>query len=187
MTANCFAGAGLRLNESKNVERNFHVSEEASPRWIFPFQIRTLPAMSTRFPCSDYIETRGVVFFARMLDKIRLHASGKLPPGYNVGNASLTSFDARFCRFWEVDFARISELTLQGGSNEDVFDAVLGPKPNPERVLVWNGFLLKRGWRDETSAGLVQDKQEAGFGDRDDIQTFVDFHDADEGRKPRFS
>lgn len=126
-----------------------------------------------------------MVFFARMLDKIRLRAAGELPPGYNLGDTSPTSFDARFCRFWEVDYARLVARTLQGGSDEEVFDVVIGPTPNPERVLVWNGFLLKRGWRDETSAGLARDKEAAGFGHRDDIQTFVDFHDVDEGRTPR--
>ena len=35
-------------------------------------------------PCSDYQPTKGVIFFARMLDKLRLREQGKLPPGYNV-------------------------------------------------------------------------------------------------------
>ena len=28
-------------------------------------------------PRDDYVETRGVIFFARLLDKIRLHAAGR--------------------------------------------------------------------------------------------------------------
>ncbi len=36
-------------------------------------------------PCSDYQKTRGLIYFARMLDKIRLHAAGQLPPDYFVG------------------------------------------------------------------------------------------------------
>jgi len=30
--------------------------------------------MQTRTPCTDYIETKGLIYFARMLDKIRLKA-----------------------------------------------------------------------------------------------------------------
>jgi len=54
--------------------------------------------MNTQTPCSDYVETSGIIFFARMLDKIRLNAQGLLPAGYNLGFSDPTSFDARFCR-----------------------------------------------------------------------------------------
>ena len=144
------------------------------------------PTMETL--CDDYVETRGVVFFARMLQKIRLQAAGHLPPGYNLGFSEPGCYDARFCRFWEIDYEQIRKLTLAGHTNEEVFDTVLGAKPlNPERVLAWNAFLTKRGWRDEVSAELAKVKADHGFADRDDIQTFVDFHDADEGRRPRYS
>lgn len=139
-------------------------------------------------PCSDYVETRGVVFFARMLHKIRLQAAGRLPPGYNLGMGEPTCFDARFCRFWEVDYDRIRALTLEGGDDEQVFDAIFGPRPlNAERVLAWNGFLIKRGWRDAMSPEVASLKAAAGLAHRDDIQTFVDYHDVDEGRRPRFA
>ena len=59
--------------------------------------------MNTQTPCSDYVETSGIIFFARMLDKVRLNAQGLLPAGYNLGFSDPTSFDARFCRFWDVD------------------------------------------------------------------------------------
>jgi hypothetical protein len=34
---------------------------------------------------------------------------------------------------------------------------------------------------------LIVEKELAGFADRDDVQTYVDLHDADEGRIPKFS
>ncbi len=37
----------------------------------------------------------GIVFFGRMLDKIRLHAVGQLPPGYNLGASDWSWFDHR--------------------------------------------------------------------------------------------
>jgi hypothetical protein len=43
--------------------------------------------------------------------------------------------------------------------------------------------VLKRGWRDGGSEELAAVKKEAGFGNGDDIQTWVDFRDVDEGRK----
>lgn len=139
--------------------------------------------MSTTFPRSDYVQTRGIVFFARMLDKIRLQAAGTLPAGYNLGHCDPTCFDARFCNFWEVDYEAIKARTLAGGSDEEVFAEIFaGRRINPLHVLAFNAFLLKRGWRDEASAELVQDKAAHGMASRDDVQTYVDFHDADEGR-----
>ena len=128
-----------------------------------------------------------MIFLARLLDKIRLHASGKLPSDYNLGFNRPDTFDARFCRFWGVDFDTLTARTLAGGTNEEIFDAIFaGRLPlNEEQIRVWNGFLAKRGWRDEASTELAENKRELGFGDRDDVQTYVDLHDVDEGRQPK--
>ena len=53
-----------------------------------------------------------------------------------------------------------------------------------EQIEVWNGFLTKRGWRDSGSAGLVKQREEAGLGHREDLQTFFDMMDVEEGRAP---
>ncbi len=46
-------------------------------------------------PCSDYKETKGLIYFARMLDKIRLKAARRLPEDYLTGVEDPTFFDAR--------------------------------------------------------------------------------------------
>ena len=58
-------------------------------------------------------------------------------------------------------------------------------RPHHAEAEIWNEFILKRGWRDASSEDLAAIKQEASFRGRDDIQTWVDYHDADEGRTPR--
>ena len=45
---------------------------------------------------------------------------------------------------------------------------------------MFNAFLAKRGWRDSFTEPLEQMKRERGFENRSDIQTFFDFHKADE-------
>jgi len=60
-----------------------------------------------------------------------------------------------------------------------------GHKPGNEEILIWNAFISKRGWRDESSAELQAAKEKSGWGERDDIRTWVDLHDAEEGRTPR--
>jgi hypothetical protein len=145
--------------------------------------------MSTSFPVSDHVKTRGLVYFARMVDKIRLHAAGKLPADYvvHLGYAdSNTSFDARCCLYLDLNYEDVKARALQGGTAEQVFDDLMrGRKPlNDVQVLVWNLFLLKRGWRDSGTPGVVEGKAAAGLADRDDIHTYADLHDVEEGRAP---
>jgi hypothetical protein len=138
-------------------------------------------------PCSDYEETRGLIYFARMLDKIRLNAEGRLEDGYFLGTEDPTFFDARCTRFLGMNYEHLAARTLEGGSNEEILDWCFaqGRKRSEEEIEVWNAFLAKRGWRDNGSADLQAAKERLGWGRRDDIQTWVDLHDAEEGRAPR--
>lgn len=123
-------------------------------------------------------EVGGLVFFGRMLDKIRLHAQGKLPADYNRG----TGFDGRICRFLQVEYASLVERVLAGGSDEEILAwcFVRGRRASEEEIIIINAFLAKRGWNDDSSAELEKMKRERGFASRADIQTFFDFHKADE-------
>ena len=120
----------------------------------------------------------GLVFFGRMLDKIRLRAQGRLTSDYKTG----TGTDARVCRFLHVEYPVVVERVLAGDPDEAVLAWCFahGRKPNDEEVFIFNAFLSKRGWRDNQTAELEQMKRERGFSDRADIQTFFDFHKADE-------
>ena len=136
-------------------------------------------------PYSDYRKTKGLIYFARMLDKIRLNAEGRLPPGYFVGvDDDPTSFDARCTRFLGINYNELVARTLEGESDEEILDWCFehGRKPGEEEILIWNAFISKRGWRDEASDDLQAAKKRLGWEDRDDIQTWVDLHDAEEGR-----
>ena len=57
-------------------------------------------------------------------------------------------------------------------------------EPDAEQVELFNGFMTKRGWRDAASEGLVQQRREAGLGHREDLVTFFDLMDTEEGRAP---
>src|SRR5215471_16725277 len=141
-------------------------------------------------PVTDYKQTKGLVYFARMLDKIRLKARGELPPDYFVGvDDDPTLFDARCTRFLGVNYDELVDRTLKGGSDDEILEWCFahGRRPSDEEISIWNAFLRKRGWRDDASEELAESKSEAGFGDRNDIQTWMDLHDAEEGRKPAFA
>lgn len=121
-----------------------------------------------------------------MLDKIRLYATGKLPPDYHANLSK--AFDGRCCRFLRVDYAAVRERALQPGTDVEILEWCMtrGRRPNEEEILVWNSFMRKRGWRDEldgTTEELERYKAQSGLAHRDDLLTFFDYYDVDEGRK----
>ena len=124
----------------------------------------------------------GIVFFGRMLDKIRLHAQGKLPEDYNRG----TGMDGRCVRFLRVEYPRLVERTLQGGTDEEILEWCFekGRRLNDGDLFVWNGFASKLGWRDSVTPRLEERKKQMGIADRNDIQCIPDLIDFDEGRFP---
>jgi gluconokinase len=138
---------------------------------------------------SAYETIGGIVYFGRMIDKIRLHASGKLPSEYQapLGHANPRSFDGRCCRFLQIDYAALAAQTVQGETDEALFRwaCAHGREPSDRDAEIWNTFMRKHGWRDESSGRLREQTQKAGLKDRV-ILTFFDFFDADENRPPRF-
>jgi hypothetical protein len=138
---------------------------------------------------SPYEMVHGIFFFPRMLDKLRLHADGMLPAEYqpSLGDANPRSFDGYCCRFLQIEYTTLVAKTLQGGTDESLFQwaCQVGRQPSEKDAEVWNDFMLKRGWRDARSERLRELTEEAGITDRV-VSTFFDFFDADEGRPPRF-
>jgi gluconokinase len=136
---------------------------------------------------SPYAKVGRLVYFGRMLDKIRLHAQGKLPAEYveNYSDAQATVFDARCCRFLGVSHASIEKQVLAGKSDDQVLAWCheQGGARTDEQCEIWNMFLVKRGWRDAANERLQQRIREGGFEDRG-IQTFFDYIDVDEDRDP---
>ena len=97
-------------------------------------------------------KVQGVVYFGRMLDKIRLFAAGKLPEGWHAARGTMMkgSFDSRCCRFLQIEYADLEKETLKGRSDEEMLEWAFthGRRPTEDEIEVWNGFMTKRGWRD---------------------------------------
>jgi hypothetical protein len=131
---------------------------------------------------SPFIKVGGLVYFGRMLDKIRVHAKGELPADYqpNLGRG----FDESCVTFLGVNYEQLVKRVQQGGSDEEILDWCLsvGRKPSDDEIYVWNEFMRKRGWNDEASDTLKRRKKEAGMAARSEIETMFAFIDADEGR-----
>jgi Domain of unknown function (DUF5069) len=124
----------------------------------------------------------GLVYFGRMLDKIRVHAKGELPDEYqpNLGKR----LDRRCVDLLQIDYGELVERMKEGGTDEEILEwcFAIGRKPTDGEIHVWNEFMRKRGWNDEISETLTRRKKEAGMAGRSEIRTMFNFIDADEGR-----
>jgi hypothetical protein len=132
-------------------------------------------------------QVKGLVYFGRMLDKIRLYASGKLPEGWHAarGITQSTSFDSRCCRFLKIDYAALEAETLKGKkSDEELLEWVFqhGRRPTDEEIEIWNAFMSKRGWRDAGTQRLNERLAEIGL-PPGTVETMFEFIDLDEGRQ----
>jgi hypothetical protein len=128
----------------------------------------------------------GLVYFGRMLDKIRLYAAGKLPEGWQParGASIKGSFDSRCCAFLHIDYAAIEAETLKGGKTDEELLAwayANGRRPSEDEIEVWNAFMTKRGWRDAGTQRLNERLAEIGL-PPGTVQTMFEFIDLDEGR-----
>ena len=121
------------------------------------------------------------MFFGRTLDKIRLHAAGRLPADYNRGHG----LDGRVTRFLCIEYEALVKKALEEENDlaalEWCFSA--GRRPSEEEIFIFNAFMTKRGWRDDITDWVKEQKEKMGMSQRNDLQTAFDIHDADEGRK----
>ena len=130
-------------------------------------------------------QIQGIVYFGRMLDKIRLVAAGRLPEGWQAmrGTALKGTFDGRCCNFLQVDYAALEAETLKGGTDEElmIWAFAQGRRPSEEEIQTWNAFMTKRGWRDAGTQRLNERLAEIGL-PAGTVQTMFEFIDLDEGR-----
>ena len=136
-------------------------------------------------PKSPKEMTKGMMYFPRMLDKIRLHARGELSADYHPNLGATKAADGACCNFLRVNYADLRERVLQGGTDEEILEWCFerGRRLNEGDLFVWNGFASKLGWRDSATPILEEAKKRHGIADRDDIATIPDLIDFDEGRK----
>ncbi len=136
-----------------------------------------------KYPCSAYGKVGGLVYFARMLDKIRLKAAGELPAAYH-SNLGTGLFDLQTCLFLGVPYAAVVNRVLQGGADEDILQWCFhtGIKPNDNDLMIWTAYMMKKGFRDDYTNHLNRFKAEGGLSDRNEIQTLFDYYEFDEGR-----
>ena len=137
------------------------------------------------FPKSPNESCKGMIYFPRMLDKMRLHARGELPEAYQRNFGAPRSADGALCNFLRVKHVDLVERVKQGGTDDEILEWCFehGRRPNEGDIFLWNGFASKIGFRDFAAPILQEMKQKLGIAERNDIQTMADLMDYEEGRR----
>ena len=137
---------------------------------------------NTIYPRSPRETMAGWVHLPRFIDKIRLQLAGKLPPEYQENFTK--GFDGAWLKAVGVSAEEFIGVVKNSVTDGEVYDWVRkNIRKSDADKTAFNQFVLNRGTEgDDVKARLKQRKQAAGLAHRDDIQTFVDFIDADEKR-----
>lgn len=135
------------------------------------------------YPRSPREMMAGWAYLPRLVDKVRLFLAGKLHADYQE-NFAYKGFDAKWLAAAglqpEPFIAVVRGCVTDGQVCDWVRENV--KKAAGERAA-FNAAVLNYGTEgEEVKARLKWRKEQAGLGAREDIQSFVDFIDADEKR-----
>ena len=134
------------------------------------------------YPRSGHEMMCGWDYLPRFIDKIRLHAAGKLHADYQENFTK--GFDGAWLKAAGVPADLFIKIVKDSITDGQVADWVAkNVKKSDAEKRAFNDFVLNRGRDEEASkARLKMRKEESGLSHRDDLQTFLDYIDADEKR-----
>jgi Domain of unknown function (DUF5069) len=141
--------------------------------------------MNDKAPKSFHEKVGGMMYFPRMVDKIRLFAKGELREDCHANLGGAGRADGLCCGFLRVNYEALKKRVLEGGTDEEILEwcFTTGRKLDETDIFIWNECMRKRGWNDAASGRLADWKKESGHADRVDLMTIPDYTDVLEGRK----
>src|SRR5215211_540556 len=133
-------------------------------------------------PRSPYDRLGGYVHLPRLIDKAKLHRQGLLN-GYNY---KTTGFDKHLLAFLKLDPDRFEEAANRLDDDAAILRWIEenGARHVPDAIEEWNQAMISR--HPDTAvkkARFVHFLKEAGGEGRQDIRTYFDLIEFDEGRK----
>lgn len=132
---------------------------------------------------SPYIphQATGLLHLPRFIAKIRKHLKGELPASYQRNFCR--GFDRFLCLHLGIDPDAVIGIVKECGEDEALLERKLAELfPADLRVAKWNRELVQKGMSEMGREALQQAKEKMGAGHRDDLLSFADMIDFDEGR-----
>ncbi len=139
--------------------------------------MRTKPALR-----SPYERLGGYVHLPRLIDKARLHRRGLLH-GYNY---KTFGFDKHLLAFLKLDPDAFEDAANRLEDDATILDWIRqnGATHSPDEIEEWNrGLIARSPDTAEKRARFTHFLNEAGGEGRQDVRTYFDLIEFDEGRK----
>jgi hypothetical protein len=136
----------------------------------------------TLLPRSPYDRLGGYVHLPRLIDKAKLHRTGLLN-GYNY---KTVGFDKHLLAFLKLNPDEFEEAAARLDDDGVILEWIEqnGAKHSPEAIEEWNNAMISR--HPDTAvkkARFLHFLKEAGGENRQDVRTYFDLIEFDEGRK----
>lgn len=122
----------------------------------------------------------GLLHLPRFLAKIRKHLAGELPKSYQRNFTK--GFDGFLCLHLGIDPQEVVEIVRNSASDEEVDRRLARLFPEDLQVTVWNRKLVQMGMSAMGREALADVKRKMSAEGRDDLVSFADMIDFDEGR-----
>jgi hypothetical protein len=135
--------------------------------------LRDLPSPYIPHPC-------GLLHLPRFIAKIRKHLANELPKSYQRNFTK--GFDGFLCLHLGIDPQDVIEIVKTSTSDEEVNKRLAEIFPKDLKINVWNRKLCQMGMSEMGREKLKEVKAQMGISDRNDIISFADMIDVDEGR-----
>ena len=135
--------------------------------------LRDLPSPYEAHPC-------GLLHLPRFLAKIRKHLAGELPKSYQRNFTK--GFDGFLCLHLGVEPQDVIAIVRESPDEDEMESRLAGLLPDDLQAHVWNRKLVQMGMSSMAKDKLQEVKADMGAGDRDDLLSFADVIELDEGR-----
>lgn len=132
---------------------------------------------------SPYVPHKGtgLLHLPRFIAKIRKNLKGDLPVSYQRNYCR--GFDRFLCMHLGVEPSAVVEIVREFGDDPELLEKKLQDLlPKDCRAAKWNRELVQKGMSPMGREALQKGKDGMGAGDRNDIISFADMIDLDEGR-----
>jgi len=123
----------------------------------------------------------GLLHLPRFIAKIRKHLAGELPKSYQRNFCR--GFDRFLCLHLGIEPQEVIEAVRVSGDDENKLEVKLQALlPENPRAHVWNRELVQKGMSEMGREALDKVKRIMDVQQRDDLRSFADMIDFDEGR-----
>jgi len=132
---------------------------------------------------SPYIphKATGLLHLPRFISKIRKDLKGELPQSYQRNYCR--GFDRFLCMHLNIDPQDVVEAVRSAGDDVELLDRKLIKLfPEDLRVAKWNRELVQKGMSEMGREKVEEAKASMGLSDREDLRSFADMIEVDEGR-----